>query len=400
MPLGIDILHGFPEIPMPKKYQNPQLEKRKNTKNPYYFIRVSEPRISNLTGRPELRRVEKNLGLVADMTDKEAMRRRAEVLAVVNAHRAPMQSFVLFKDLARRYIEIRLPSYGVAMRAWEKGQIQNHIEPTFGLMRLSEITTATVEAWLVSKSKLSWNTRQGLKRIFGRMFQTAKTWKLWEGENPAAGTRMGRKTVIYERKLLSAEVLRAIIAKLSERPKFIVLIIFGCGLSISEVLGLKWSDIDFDQKTLTISRRWYRGDMAEQTKTEARSATLRLSASMLAEFAQRYPGPHKRAEYLFIGDDGANPPDEREILRYEFRPVVKKLGVYYKGFGWHAFRRQHITWRQTIGGASPFEAQKAARHASLDMSYLYTLTDHERETDQQQKMFDLLMGTVEGKKPT
>jgi hypothetical protein len=64
------------------------------------------------------------------------------------------------------------------------------------------------------------------------------------------------------------------------------------------------------------------------------------------------------------------PPDDRDLLRYEFRPDLKRLKLDYPGFGWHAFRRQNIAWRQQVGGATPLEAQKAAGHASLDMTYL------------------------------
>lgn len=71
--------------------------------------------------------------------------------------------------------------------------------------------------------------------------------------------------------------------------------------------------------------------------------------------------------------------------------MVKRLGLYYRGFGWHAFRRQYITWRQTVGGATPIEAQKAARHGSLDMTLLYTLEDPERSRAQVDRMFDKLI---------
>jgi integrase len=166
------------------------------------------------------------------------------------------------------------------------------------------------------------------------------------------------------------------------------------GLRISETLGLRWRDIDFDAARVAIRRRWYRGDLSgeDETKTDSSNAELRLSAAMLAEFRLRYPGPHKREEFVFLGEDGRTPPDDRDLLRFEFRPILKRLGLYYPGFGWHAFRRQNITWRQQLGGATPLEAQKAARHASLDMTYLYTLSDPERETAQQQRMFDELLG--------
>ena len=39
--------------------------------------------------------------------------------------------------------------------------------------------------------------------------------------------------------------------------------------------------------------------------------------------------------------------------------------------------RQNITWLQTVGAAEPLEAQKRARHASLDITLLYTFTGRE-----------------------
>ena len=77
--------------------------------------------------------------------------------------------------------------------------------------------------------------------------------------------------------------------------------------------------------------------------------------------------------------------------------MLKRLKLYYQGFGWHAFRRQNITWRQQVGGATPLEAQRAAGHGSLDMTYLYTLNDAEREGSQVQAMFDKLMEVPAGK---
>src|SRR5262249_7878268 len=159
-----------------------------------------------------------------------------------------------------------------------------------------------------------------------------------------------------EKKLLTVEQMRRLIAALPDHLKFLVLILFGLGLRISEALALKWGDFDLDAGTVQIRRRWYRGDLAEQTKTDSSTAELRLSASMLVEVKLRYPGPHKRGSFLLVGDDGLMPPDDRDLLRFEFRPILKRLGLCYEGFGWHAFRRQNITWRQQVGGATLPEA--------------------------------------------
>lgn len=401
-PVRLHIIRGIlsDKEDMPRKYQNPKLEKRTDVARPFYFIRISVVKITE-SGRKRKREV-RFIGYVDKISAKEANRIRAEVLEVVNEGRALIQSQMRFKDVAKRFLDIRVPQLGFATQKKYKTQIEKHILPAFGELRMCELEASAVESWLHEKEKsgLGWWTRIDLKGVLSAIFTAAKGWKLWEGNNPTEGVRIGRKRLVREKRLLNAAQLRLVLAALADRPKFIVLIIFGLGLRISEVLGLRWSDIDFEAKTISISRRWHRGNLGEEfeTKSEASTATMQLGPSMLQEFNERFPGHHKRAEFIFVSNDGHVPPDDRDLLREEFRPVVKRLGLYYKGFGWHAFRRQNITWLQTVGDAKPLEAMKLARHSSIDMTLLYTLKDAERETAQQQAMFDELMKMPEGPK--
>ena len=68
------------------------------------------------------------------------------------------------------------------------------------------------------------------------------------------------------------------------------------------------------------------------------------------------------------------------MQQHVFRPAAEAAGIYFAGFGMHTFRRLNVTWRQEVG-ATPMEAQKAAGHASLDMTFLYTQTDEARERE-------------------
>jgi integrase len=65
--------------------------------------------------------------------------------------------------------------------------------------------------------------------------------------------------------------------------------------------------------------------------------------------------------------------DDRSILRYFVRPVAKRLGVYYKGFGFHSFRREAITALAESGGA--MMAMKMAGHSKMDQTMGYVLKD-------------------------
>lgn len=382
---------------MPKKYQDAKLEKREDCKRPYYFIRITVPRPTS-TGFVK-RRERQMIGFIDEVSRKAAMKRRAEILEAVNAGRIVLQSQIYFRDLVARFKAARLPQFGSGTAARYTSQIDCHLLPVFGENKLCDIDRQMIEAWLASKDKLSWWTREGLRGVMSSIFAAAADWKLWTGDNPAAGVRLGRKKEAREKRLLTAEQLQAILAAVSEDTRFMILIALVAGLRISEVCGLQWRDIDLEAETLTVQRRWYRGDL-DEPKSEASRRTRQIGP-LTVEFRQRrFSCPQKSdnsTAFIFLGEDGLTPPDERDILRYELRPILKRLKLYYPGFGWHAFRRQSVTWRQTVGGATAMEAMKAAGHTKLDMTMLYSLTDAERERGQVEAIMDKLIGKVEGK---
>ena len=69
--------------------------------------------------------------------------------------------------------------------------------------------------------------------------------------------------------------------------------------------------------------------------------------------------------------------DDRDINQHFLRPAAKALGIYYHGFGFHAFRREAITALSADSGL--FQAMRTGGHSKADMSLLYALTDTERQ---------------------
>ena len=371
---------------MPRKYQNGKLEIRSDVERPYYFVRFTRPVIDKATGQRVKRRTAQPLGFVDDTPRRQAMELRAQCLEMVNAGRMLAQSQLRFRDIAQRFLDIRVPQLGIATQNKYRIQINKHILPAFGAMQMHEVDRSAVEQFLTSKATLSWWTRIDLKGVLSAIFTAARSWKLFEGDNPTEGVRIGHKRMVREKRLIKPDELRLILASLGDPVRLIVEISFGLGLRISEVLGLQWRDFDFQAGTVTIRRRWYRGDLSEETKSEAGARVLMLGDRLTSELKTRC-GPWR---FVFLGDDGVNPPDERDLLREQLRPVLKNLKLYYPGFGWHAFRRANVTYRQHAG-ATPLEAQRAAGHSTLDMTMLYTLRDAEREKRQVDAMFDRLI---------
>lgn len=373
---------------MPKKFQDGKLEKRTDVAHPYWFIRVALPQANGAKAK----RQKHKLGYCHEVTRQEAMKRRAALLSAANTCHLLIPVAIKFADVVRMFLEAKLPTFAQATQLWYRSVIDCHILPAFQHKALGEIDRQMIEAWLVGKEQagLSWWSRKALRGTLTAIFTAAKGWNLIAGELPTAGVSVGKKRVVRERRTITSEQFRSIVAALREETRFMILIAALAGLRISEVLGLQWRDIDFEAGELAVNRSWYRGTVND-TEEGRRVQRARV---LMPEFRRRYPGPQAREQYVFLGDDGRTPPDERDILRYELRPALKRLGLYYPGFGWHAFRRANVTLRQTVGGASAIEAQKGAGHSSLDMTMLYTVTDAEREQEQVSKVYDYLMGTV------
>jgi integrase len=111
----------------------------------------------------------------------------------------------------------------------------------------------------------------------------------------------------------------------------------------------------------------------------------------------RLTGAHKAADangdgYVFEKD--GNPLDDRAILKDFIRPVAKRLGFYFTGFGWHSFRRQNLT-RIQEEGATPFEAQAQAGHSRPTMTSEYTIVSLERRKQAVLRLQERLLGEAQ-----
>ncbi len=170
-PLGIirSILGGGE--PMPRKYQNAKLEVRKDVARPYFFVRVTVPRIDG-NGTRKVKREARPIGFIDEITKPQAMKLRAALLEAVNAPRMLAQSQMLFRDVAKRFMDVYVPQLGVAVQQRYPSQIKNHLLPAFGNLKMHEIDRPGVEEWLLAKKQAGlapW-TITGLKGVLSAIF--------------------------------------------------------------------------------------------------------------------------------------------------------------------------------------------------------------------------------------
>jgi len=379
------------------RFQNPKIEVKKGVRRPYYYIRPTIPVVTQ--NGIQRRQRELKLCYCDEKGGKRlAEQKKQEIMAPINAGKTMVQAQLPFRIIVQRFLDARVPQLGAATQAKYRNHIANHILPDLGNLRMADIDEPTVQVWLNQKREdgLSWWTRTDLKNLGSAIFNQACRWKLWTGENPFANADVGQKIEVREKRLLSVEQFRHLLVGLSAWPsrtegmtgadvKMMVLLGFITGFRISEVLGLKWSDIDWERGQVNLRRRWHRG--SEGPPKTARSRRTRKLGPLLDELKHLARG-HEPDEWMFAGDDGM-PPDDRNLSQHVLRPLAKQLGIYWQGFGWHTFRRQNISWRQEAG-ATPFEAMRGAGHSKPDTTWLYTITDDAREEEQLRRMWGRL----------
>ncbi len=360
-----------------REYQNPPLKKSKGAR-PFWYIRY---RRKVLIGKGQIDRVQKqqSLGYCDEMGKREAERKREEILRQVNREVYTIQSHIPFSEFAAIWREKHFPNLGAGTRAKYQGHLAKHLLPEFGTMKLCDVETELIQDFLNRKERdgLAWWTRSDLRNILSSIFTKADDWGYWKDRNPVERCDLGRKRAKREKRLLTdAQFLQLLDAV----PEFVALICQtadSTGLRISEILGLKWKNVDLVTGWLQVRERYYRGDQ-DDTKSEKSNRDVPLGY-LVDNFRRLRPLEVSPEAYVFDRGDG-NPHDDRALLKDFIRPAAKQLGFYWEGFGFHSLRRENITTFQEVGG-SAIEAQKHAGHSRPTMTGEYTILQRKRQED-------------------
>jgi integrase len=370
------------------RHQNPALEKRIDVPEPFWYIRVYVPVITEQGQIRQQKRIQ--LGRCAEMTRRQAMIAREEFLATVNAGKTVAAAQLPFNTVIDRYIAYVLPNRASTTAAKVRGYLEGRVRPALGALPTYKVDALAIQE-LVNSSKLGWWAKQDLRNAVKAVFTYAKKIGVWKEDNPASGVEMGKqKKWLREKRIPDAEGLSRFLSMLpttqfcsAEEARRIALTAIVSGFRVSEVLGLQVRDLDYNAQTVTIARRWHRGDL-DDPKTDS-SRRCRVVGPLIFELQRQAEGRQPDG-FLFTNALDGQPHDDRQLQRLVWKPAAEHAGIYHLGFGMHSFRRLNITWRQQAGATS-IEAMQHAGHSSVNMTFLYSITDQQREREQVERMW-------------
>jgi integrase len=359
------------------RYQDPPLLKTTGVKARWYI----RPYIDQIgpNGKRRVVRPRVYFGLCKEVPKAEAVKRKNQELDRINRRTYIVASQLHFSEILDRYLEnyVRRPEMlkPSSVSTYES-MIANHIRPYFQNMPMATITSETIDQFLALKTteNISWNSRCNMKSMLHAIFKQAQKWGLWKELNPADFASVGRKKLVYEHKKLSIEQTRALLDELPADARQICEVALFTGLRIGEILGLKWENVNFKENIFEVRQILYQG--AITTPKTARSVRdVPLPALLKTELQERAGAP---ADFVFEVKTRFGASRNSSTMQHCFlKPAAKRIGVYQKGFGFHAFRREAITkYSESMGG---FQTQQMAGHSRANMTAHYTLSDMARQ---------------------
>jgi integrase len=246
-------------------------------------------------------------------------------------------------------------NYEFNLRKW--------IIPRWGNYELSEVRTIEVESWLRSLP-LARSSCAKIRNLMSVLFNHAWRHELFD-RNPIKLVRQSAKRRAAPNVLAPAEI-KLLLDHLDLRERTLVLVAASTGLRQSELFALKWSDIDFSQGTMNVTRSIAYG-IVGRCKTQASQKPVPVHSILAEELTQwrdrcRY---RESDDWVFANEHhrGRHPYWGQAILRGIIRPVAKRIGIK-KWIGWHTFRHTYSTLLRSVG--TEFKVmQELMRHSSL-----------------------------------
>jgi integrase len=309
------------------------------------------------------------IGRVERYPDKAAARTAmAILLAELNSGKARISSDSITVAQLCDHFEQRELTKDNTWRSYStkktyQAYLNRWVLPHWRHYELAEVRTIQVESWL-RRLPLAKSSCAKIRNLMSVLFNHACRYELFD-RNPIYLVRQSAKRRRAPTVLMPAEI-KALVDNLGIRERTLVLLAVSTGLRQSELFGLKWSDIDFDQGTMNVTRSIVYG-VVGPCKTESSQKPVPvhpLLADALSEWRRlcTYTEPD---DWVFASRRyrGRRPYWGQAILRKYVRPVAQRVGIQ-KCIGWHTFRHTYSTLLRSVG--TEFKVmQELLRHSTL-----------------------------------
>lgn len=377
------------------RFQQGSLQRESRMKGPEVWIfRWYEP-----TPDGKRKRQYRAIGTVDEYPTESAAQAAAAALRLEINVEAPRTVWkpVSVRDLITHYEEKELNLDLVDPEEHEKAYstkqgyriyLESWIRPRWGSLGIKDVRTVAVEGWLKTLtlkdgSKMARGTKAKIRNIMHALFNHAIRYEwLPQNANPISKVRQSAKRERIP-DVLEVSEFQALLQELSFRERTLVALDGITGLRRGELIGLKWSDIDFEKLQINVTRSVVH-QVVGNCKTEASQKPVPLEASVAEDlWLWKQSSLYNRPEdWVFASPwtKGKQPLWPDSLLKRWIKPAAKRVGIT-KKVGWHTFRHTYSTLLRA-NGEDVKVVQELLRHANSKITmdvYTQALSPAKRE---------------------
>lgn len=274
--------------------------------------------------------------------------------------------------------------------------LDRHIRPRWGKEPICRVRPAAVLDWLKALP-MAPRYKGKIKALMHRLFEKAMLWEMMGLErNPM--TLVEVRGISRRRKkpfILSLEQYLALLNQLLDPHRTMVIVAQCTGLRVSEILALKWQDVDFERLTMRVSRKVVNGRVS-RVKTEYSEDDLPLDPDFATQLLDwKRHSPQGFDDWVFANPSTGQPYYASEIQKDYLKPAGQRLDLQANGLpahlGWHTFRHTYRSLLDATGAPIGVQ-QKLMRHAQVATTmdvYGNALMESKREANS--KVVSLLL---------
>ncbi|HEY4378963.1 MAG TPA: tyrosine-type recombinase/integrase [Acidobacteriaceae bacterium] len=308
-------------------------------------------------------------------TERDVRKAVEGQLAALNAGTLGGKVAATLGTIIDRYMREEFPTLRHSTQTTNKSLIDLHIKPRWADVRLADVTAMSVKQW-VDKLPFGAASKARTRNMMSKLLDLAMLWEyIPVGRNPmelvrVKGSTKRQKQIV----VVTPAQFRSLVDALPE-PYNLMVLVCGClGLRVSETLGLKWTDFNFDQHTLSIAQVFTHGAVQNVPKTDASGNEIPVHPKLCEALTAWQGAQTHEFAWVFASTRTGSPYSDATILNNYIKPAAAKLGI--TGLGWHTFRHSYKSW-MADAKVSPAQMKDLMRHSDIQTTmnvYGRTLT--------------------------
>jgi integrase len=256
-----------------------------------------------------------------------------------------------------------------------RNHVELHINPRLGAVKLARLTAPTVEKFRDDLlGTLSWAMARKCLASLKMLINEAQRRGL-VAQNAAATVKIRpRPREEGQVEIPSKGEVTAILAAAPARWRPLLVTAVYTGMRASELRGLTWDNVDFEQRVIHVRQRADQWGVIGKPKSRAGFRNIPMSPSVfytLREWRLACPRVKEGADdpgrlWLVFPTRTGKVDDHGNIINRGFNPTLVKAGVGHYGF--HALRHFFASWA-IEQGLSPKKLQTLLGHSTITMTF-------------------------------